>query len=209
MMIEIYATAQFGIWSGIVGLLGFFLYLPSGPQLRMHAPTGNSSYQFPDEKEDASKPSEGAMRDFRQHCVKCHGDDFAGAPWREQGKEIPDFTKSSWQKSRSDAQLLHSIRDGKGSHMPSFDDRLSEERARGLVRLIRRQQQSPPGDQKGGIRDPIVQPDAAEFDKKFHELKKELKALQKQFDEAANDRSKSKAPMRKPRASWAPRAPLG
>jgi hypothetical protein len=208
-MMEINTVAQFRIWSGIVSLLGIFLYLPVGVQLRMQPPTGNSSYQFPDEKDDSAKPLEQATRDFRKLCVRCHGDDFSGGPWREHGREIPDFTDGSWQKSRSNMQLLLSIQDGQGSRMPSFADQLSEERVHGLVRLIRRQQHSPPADRKSEKRDSNLQPDASDFDKRFHDLTKELKALQKQFDEAANDRSKSKTPMRKPRVSWSPRAPLG
>jgi len=68
--------------------------------------------------------------------VKCHGSDGTGSPARDRLPEIPDFTKSSWQARRSDAQLLASILDGK-DEMPSWRDKISEEQARSLVAHIR------------------------------------------------------------------------
>ena len=73
---------------------------------------------------------------FRQRCVKCHGADGTGREARDRLPEIPDFTKSSWQARRSDAQLLASILDGK-DEMPSWRDKISEEQARSLVAHVR------------------------------------------------------------------------
>src|SRR5205823_8338036 len=70
---------------------------------------------------------------FRQRCVKCHGKEGTGRPARDRLPEIPDFTKPSWQKRRSDAQLMASILDGKGTDMPPERGEVSEEQARGLV----------------------------------------------------------------------------
>jgi mono/diheme cytochrome c family protein/uncharacterized membrane protein len=74
---------------------------------------------------------------FQKHCVKCHGEDGTGKPARAKMDEIPDFTDSSWQKKRSDAQLLKSILEGKEPDMPSWRGKIDEERARGLVAHVR------------------------------------------------------------------------
>jgi mono/diheme cytochrome c family protein/uncharacterized membrane protein len=74
---------------------------------------------------------------FRQHCVKCHGADGTGNAARGRLREIPNFTDASWQAQRSDARLLASILDGKGTEMPPARSKVSEEQARGLVAYIR------------------------------------------------------------------------
>jgi uncharacterized membrane protein len=84
--------------------------------------------------------------------VKCHGADGTGSPARDRLPEIPDFTKSSWQAGRSDAQLLASILDGK-DEMPSWRDKIGEEQARSLVAHVRAftptTEQSGQGQQEG------------------------------------------------------------
>jgi Cytochrome C oxidase, cbb3-type, subunit III len=55
---------------------------------------------------------------FRHNCVKCHGADGTGNAARGRLREIPNLTDASWQAKRSDAQLLASILDGKGTEMP-------------------------------------------------------------------------------------------
>jgi mono/diheme cytochrome c family protein/uncharacterized membrane protein len=74
---------------------------------------------------------------FRQHCVKCHGADGAGSAKRARWPHIPDFTDASWQRRRSEAQLLAGILDGKGADMPPRRGKLSEDQARGLVASVR------------------------------------------------------------------------
>jgi mono/diheme cytochrome c family protein len=68
--------------------------------------------------------------------MKCHGTDGMGVAARERMPEIPDFTLTSWQGRRSDAQLLASILGGK-DQMPSWRDKISEEQARSLVAFVR------------------------------------------------------------------------
>jgi mono/diheme cytochrome c family protein len=74
---------------------------------------------------------------YRQHCMKCHGADGTGKPARGLMAQIPNFADSSWQKKRSDAQLLASILEGKESDMPAWRSKISAEQARGLVAQVR------------------------------------------------------------------------
>jgi mono/diheme cytochrome c family protein len=74
---------------------------------------------------------------FGQRCVKCHGSDGTGSPARGLLPEIPDFTKSSWQAQRSDAQLMASILDGRGQGMPPVRGKIGAEQVRGLVAYVR------------------------------------------------------------------------
>jgi mono/diheme cytochrome c family protein/uncharacterized membrane protein len=81
------------------------------------------------------QPAEGEL--FRQHCVKCHAADGSGSRVRHRQPEIPDFSDPAWQARRSDAQLLASILDGKGKRMPPWRDKISTQRAHGLVAQVR------------------------------------------------------------------------
>jgi mono/diheme cytochrome c family protein len=83
----------------------------------------------------AREPTAGEV--FKQYCVKCHRSDGTGSEARRRQSEIPDFTNPAWQARRSDAQLLASIRDGKGKGMPSFRDKIGNNQARSLVAYIR------------------------------------------------------------------------
>ena len=84
-----------------------------------------------------SLPSRQAGQAYRQFCVKCHGADGTGNAVREQFPKIPDFTKTRWQMARSNPQLLVSIREGKGTMMPPFGDRLSNKQTSDLVAFVR------------------------------------------------------------------------
>jgi mono/diheme cytochrome c family protein len=74
---------------------------------------------------------------YRHSCQRCHGADGTGTPQRQRTPAIPNFTQKRWQARRNDSQLLVSILDGKGSHMPAFSGRISAEQARDLIRSIR------------------------------------------------------------------------
>src|SRR5437660_1590425 len=72
-----------------------------------------------------------AVRELYQlHCVKCHGGDGTGSAARKRMPEIPDFTRASWQKRRSDARLLASILDGRGADMPAHRGKITRDQAR-------------------------------------------------------------------------------
>jgi mono/diheme cytochrome c family protein len=73
---------------------------------------------------------------FAAKCAACHGKDGRGLPnWRAKGQ--PDFTDSNFQKSRTEAQLAESIRNGKGKFMPTWKDKLASEQINALVGQVR------------------------------------------------------------------------
>jgi mono/diheme cytochrome c family protein len=69
-------------------------------------------------------------------CALCHAKNGQGTPgWRAKGQ--PDFTDANWQRSRTDAQLLESIKNGKGRFMPAFNGKVSDQDIAGLVAKVR------------------------------------------------------------------------
>jgi mono/diheme cytochrome c family protein len=74
---------------------------------------------------------------FGQHCATCHGGDGRGAESRADFPAIPNFVDSSWQRSRSDAQLTASIINGRGDNMPPFSDDLTRTQVSALIVHIR------------------------------------------------------------------------
>jgi cytochrome c6 len=73
---------------------------------------------------------------YASKCAICHGKDGRGLPnWRKKGQ--PDFTDANWQKSRTDAQLFESTKNGKGKFMPAFKAKLSDEEITATVARIR------------------------------------------------------------------------
>jgi mono/diheme cytochrome c family protein len=126
-----------------------------------------------------------AASHYRTYCARCHGEDYAGTTWRQGGGRIPDFTTGTWQKSRSDAQLLVSILEGKGTAMPAFADKLSEEQSRDLVLLIRRANATQPA--------PLA-PAPTNFARRYAALRQELEELRKQFRELDGAPRKAKLP---------------
>ena len=70
-------------------------------------------------------------------CTRCHDADGSGRSSRDRLGEIPDFNNHKWQASRTDAALLVSILDGKGSHMPSYQGKIGDDEARALVASVR------------------------------------------------------------------------
>jgi mono/diheme cytochrome c family protein/uncharacterized membrane protein len=113
--------------------------------------------------------------------VKCHGADGTGSQARDSLSAIPDFTKASWQKRRSDAQLRASILDGKGQDMPAWRGKVGEELARGLVAHVRA---FAPTAAKSGPRQ-LEKAALANFDERYHRLEQEMDGLHRQFREVS------------------------
>jgi mono/diheme cytochrome c family protein len=112
---------------------------------------------------------------LQPRCARCHDQDGTGRSGREHLSEIPDFSDHKWHLSRTDAQLLVSILDGKGSHMPSYRGKLSEKEARDMVVQVRDLDPAP------GIRQVADSPDR--FERRFKELEEELQELKRRFRE--------------------------
>jgi hypothetical protein len=71
---------------------------------------------------------------FNRYCIRCHGVDGRGV-W--DIPDVPDFTNSCWQSSRSDGRIAEIIIEGRGAVMPPFRGALSMEEAWGLARHLR------------------------------------------------------------------------
>ncbi len=80
----------------------------------------------------ADQPDGAAV--FKQRCSMCHGADGKGFP----ALKTPDFTDPKWQESIQDSELVETIKNGKkGTPMPAFGDKLSEDEIKAVVAHIR------------------------------------------------------------------------
>ena len=121
-----------------------------------------------------------ARRVYERRCSSCHDDDGTGGGLRQVLPQIPDFTSRGWQARRNDARLVVSILEGRGSRMPAFHGKISEDQAQDLVGLIR-------------TFDPTYDPTAAggppltaeEFGRRFRHLDAAMEELKRQFREAS------------------------
>jgi len=79
------------------------------------------------------KPDDGADL-FKQKCSMCHGVDGKGY----SALKTPDFTDPKVQASLTDEEITEVIKNGKkGTAMPAFGDKLSDEQIKSLVTYIR------------------------------------------------------------------------
>lgn len=107
----------------------------------------------PGEPAPAATPEETVARAaaalWNASCASCHGRDGRGqGPARPPGAQIADLTDPEWQASRTDAQLMQVISEGRGM-MPAFGKQLNEDGMRALVAHIRRFGAAPPSDGPG------------------------------------------------------------
>ena len=71
---------------------------------------------------------------FKQKCSMCHGVDGKGY----SALKTPDFTDPKVQASLMDKEIKETIKNGKkGTAMPAFADRLSDEQIHSLVTYLR------------------------------------------------------------------------
>jgi mono/diheme cytochrome c family protein len=54
---------------------------------------------------------------YNRYCIRCHGVDGRGV-W--DIPDVPDFTDPRWQASRTDAQIVNILMEGRGAVMPLF-----------------------------------------------------------------------------------------
>jgi mono/diheme cytochrome c family protein len=136
--------------------------------------------------EPASTDHVPAIELYQRYCQRCHGADGKGV--RRRGPDgLPDFTRGDWQKQRSDAQLTVSIRDGKGTDMPAYSDRLS---AKQVAEQVARVRAFVPSDvrvtsaREGQLRD--AEAASSVFETEFRKLKDEYEELRREFRELSD-----------------------
>jgi cbb3-type cytochrome c oxidase subunit III len=75
---------------------------------------------------------------YGSFCYGCHDVNGKGIDAvRASMKDLPDFTEPTWQKSRKDADLSHSILEGKGLFMLPMKDKLGTVDVKDMVALVR------------------------------------------------------------------------
>jgi mono/diheme cytochrome c family protein len=62
---------------------------------------------------------------YRAICIACHDSDGRGSIVRKAMPVIPDFTDPKWQSSRTDAELQHTMLEGKGQLMLPMKDKFA------------------------------------------------------------------------------------
>jgi mono/diheme cytochrome c family protein len=111
---------------------------------------------------------------YRQYCLVCHGIDGRAGEMKASMPTIPDFTSRGWHEGVSNPQLLVSILDGKGTLMPAFRGRVSDEQAQDLSGYVR------------AFGPALATPSEAptsDFEKRFREVQAQWYELQRQFHE--------------------------
>jgi ubiquinol-cytochrome c reductase cytochrome b subunit len=116
---------------------------------------------------------------YRQYCLVCHGIEGRGSDMRASMPAIPDFTSGAWQASLTNAQRVASILDGKGTFMPAFRGRVSEEQAQDLAAYVRA---------FGPARAIPPEPGTSDFEKRFRELQDQWNELEMQLQELSKTR---------------------
>jgi mono/diheme cytochrome c family protein len=74
------------------------------------------------------------MAHYNRYCIRCHGIDGRGV-W--DIPDVPDFTDPRWQGSRSDAQIVNILTEGRGAVMPSFRGTLTFEEMWAMAHYLR------------------------------------------------------------------------
>jgi mono/diheme cytochrome c family protein len=109
---------------------------------------------------------------FSRFCAAWHGADGHGSAMRAQVPGIPDFASQVWQRRRSDRQIATTIREGKGTAMPTFGDKLNEAQVRDLLAHLRSFAPLPTSPTE-------VQP--TDLKRRFQQLKNEMDDLRRQY----------------------------
>jgi cytochrome c5 len=70
--------------------------------------------------------------EYQKRCASCHDSTGKGVP----GTHTPDFSNSNWQASKTDAELLHALKDGTDAGMPAFGNMLTTDKIDQLIRCV-------------------------------------------------------------------------
>jgi hypothetical protein len=87
---------------------------------------------------------------------------------------IPDFASAVWHQRRSDRQIATTIREGKGTAMPTFGGKLNEAQVRDILAHLRT---FAPLATSATIEQP------SDFKRRFQQLKNEMGDLKRQYRE--------------------------
>ncbi len=141
-------------------------------QKKADALKGEQSALQRESEETAARIRMGASI-FRQYCIVCHGTDGTGTAMRPALPPIPDFRSPTFHAERSDAQLVVSILDGKGTLMPANRGRVTDVQAADLAAYVR----------AFGPKAFAIKPHATDtdFDKAYRQLEEQWKELQKEL----------------------------
>jgi len=152
--------------------------VPPGPNQAMVVPPskapGGEPPVPPAVRDDVAARTRAATVLFRQYCLSCHGPDGRGLEIKAAMPAIPDFTSRAWQEGVRDPQMGVSILDGKGTLMPAFRGRLTDEQARDLAAYVRA---------FGPARPPTSEAPTTDFEQRYRELQGQWNELEKQLRE--------------------------
>src|SRR6516162_10035160 len=114
---------------------------------------------------------------YAKDCAQCHDANGAGTGSHKLFPETPDFTDAAWQVGRSDVQLKVSILEGKGTGMPGYVAKISDQQARDLVTLVR--SFSP-------TKKSVLENPPPRSGRSLQNLAEEFAALKRDFDDPSN-----------------------
>lgn len=113
-------------------LIGNYLAQTYGIKTNDEMETTGATTKEPSKTVTPPPPIDFAALYKKNGCVFCHGEDGAGV-----AEGTPDWMDSEWQKSRTDAQLIETITNGKGTRMPKFGTTLSAAEIKAAVNFVR------------------------------------------------------------------------
>ena len=96
--------------------------------------TGGGAVAPPSSPPPARSPAELGLALWEKQCALCHGQTGRGDGPMASAVRPPNMTAAGWQKGKTDAQLMESIRNGKGA-MPAF--KLPDDVMKAAIAVVR------------------------------------------------------------------------
>jgi mono/diheme cytochrome c family protein len=84
-----------------------------------------------------AEPTADARDLFASTCAKCHGADGTGGLPQDGGPAPRNFHDPEFQATHTDAQIVATIVNGKGTVMPAFGAAFSESQLADIVSVVR------------------------------------------------------------------------